>query len=108
MSWYSGLRARVRATLHPNRADADLREEIEYHLELETARHVADGMSPADARRLAVAHFGGVDSVREEHRDVRRPTWLSDFIGDTRFAIRGLRRTPVASTAAIITIALGI
>jgi putative ABC transport system permease protein len=108
MSWYSGLRARVRATLQPGRADADLREEIEHHIALETARHVADGMSAEEARRLAIAHFGGVESVREEHRDVRRPTWLADFMSDSRFALRGLRRTPVASAAAIITIALGI
>src|SRR5690349_15446569 len=100
MSWYSGLRARLRATLDPGAADANLREEIENHIALETDRYIREGKSAVEARRLAVAHFGGVDAVREAHRDVRRPTWLADFIADTRFAMRGLRRTPVASAAA--------
>ena len=108
MSWYSGLRARLRAILDPGGADADLREEIENHIALETDRYIREGKPAAEAHRLAVAHFGGIDAVREDHRDVRRPTWLADFIADTRFAIRGLRRTPVASAAAIVTIALGI
>ena len=44
MSWYSGLRARLRALLRPGRADADLRDEIAHHIELETALHVTNGM----------------------------------------------------------------
>ena len=42
MSWYSGFRARLRATLQPGRADAELREEIAHHIDLETANQVAD------------------------------------------------------------------
>jgi putative ABC transport system permease protein len=108
MSWYSGLRARMRGLLDPGRAERELRDEIEHHLELETARNIAAGMSPAEARRVAIAHFGGVESVREQHRDVRRPSWAADFVADVRFAVRGLRRTPLVSSAAIVTIALGI
>jgi hypothetical protein len=108
MSWYSGARARLRAVLDPRRADDELRDEIAHHLDLETARNVAAGMTAAEARRLARAHFGGVEAVREEHHDVRRPSWLADFIADTRLALRSLRRTPTVSIAAIVTIALGI
>src|SRR4051812_46648906 len=100
MSFYSGLRARVRAMFASSRADADLLEEIQHHIALETAHNVAAGMSASEAHRQAVAHFGGVDAVREQHRDVRRPSWLADFVSDTRFAWRGLRRTPAATSAA--------
>jgi putative ABC transport system permease protein len=55
-----------------------------------------------------VAHFGGVDRVREEHREVRRMQLLEDFIADARFALRSLRRTPGLAGAAIVTLALGI
>src|SRR4051812_9925088 len=108
MSWYSGLRTRLRVLAAPAGADDDLRDEIEHHLELETARHVAAGMSPSEARRMAIAHFGGVQAVQEQHRDVRRPSWLADFVTDSRLALRGLGRTPLASGAAIVTVALGI
>jgi putative ABC transport system permease protein len=108
MSILHGLRARFRALLRPASADRELREEIGYHLAREMERHVANGASPEEARRLAVAHFGGVERVREEHRDVRRVSWLEDFAADARFALRALRRSPTLSAAAIITLALGI
>jgi len=108
MTWLTGLRARLRALLRPAVADAELTDEIRFHIELETDKNVRLGMSPADARRYAVAHFGGVQRVREEHRDVRRLQWIEDFASDTRFALRTLRRTPALACAAIITLALGI
>ena len=108
MTLLAGLRARLRALFHPTAADDALSDEIRFHLELETEKNVRMGMSPTEARRLAVAHFGGVQRVREEHRDVRRLQWIEDFFGDVRFAFRTLRRTPALATAAIVTLTLGI
>jgi len=107
MSLLSRLRARLRA-LFNRRADAELGDEIGFHIQLETEKNVALGMSPAEARRVAVAHFGGVQRVREEHRDVRSLQWLEDARGDTRFALRSLRRIPGLALTSIITLALGI
>ena len=103
-----GFRARLRALLNPRGADRDLTDEIRFHIELETEKNRRLGMSADDARRVAVAHFGGVQRVREEHHDVRRPHWIEDFVGDARFAVRSLRRTPGLAAAAIVTLALGI
>jgi putative ABC transport system permease protein len=108
MTWLKGLRARLRALLRPTAADSDLTDEIRFHIDLETEKNLRLGMSPDDARRYAVAHFGGVQRVREEHRDVRRLQWIEDFAADARFALRTLRRTPALAVAAIITLALGI
>jgi predicted permease len=107
MSWMQGLRARLRALTNSN-ADRELADEIRFHIELETDKNIQLGMHPDDARRLAIAHFGGVQRVREEHRDVRKLQWVEDFLGDVRFALRSLRRTPGLAGAAIITLALGI
>jgi len=104
----SGLRARLRALFRRTSADRELNEEIHFHIELETEKNVRLGLSRDEARRLAISHFGGVQRVREEHRDVRRLQWIEDFIGDGRFAFRSLRRTPALAGAAIITLALGI
>lgn len=108
MSLVGGLRARVRALLHRTTADRELAEEIRFHLELETEKNVRLGMRPDEARRVALAHFGGVERVREDHRDVRRLQWIEDAVADLRFALRTIRRTPALSTAAVITLALGI
>src|ERR1051326_5951955 len=108
MMFLHGLRARLRALFHPAAADNELSDEIRFHIELETEKNLRLGMSPDDARRFAVAHFGGVQRVREEHRDVRRLQWIEDFAGDTRFALRTLGRTPALAGAAIIPLALGI
>lgn len=94
--------------MRPHGADRELGDEIAFHVELETEKNVRLGIAPDDARRLALAHFGGVQRVRQEHRDVRRLRWIEDLASDIRFAFRMLRRTPILAAAAIITIALGI
>lgn len=107
MTWLKRLRARLRALTNTN-ADRELNDEIRFHIELETDKNLQLGMTPNDARRVAIAHFGGVQRVREEHRDVRVLQWVEDFIGDVRFALRSLRRTPGLAVAAVVTLALGI
>ena len=108
MSVWRGARARLRALLHGRSMDRELGDEIQFHIELETEKYVRQGFAPDEARRRAVAHFGGVQKVREEHRDVRRIQWLEDAAADARFAARSLRRTPALTLAAVVTLALGI
>src|SRR5215467_5568789 len=107
MSFFHALRARLRA-IRTSTADRSLSDEIRFHIDLETEKNVKLGMSPEEARRCAFAHFGGVERVREEHRDVRPLRWLEDAAADSRFALRALRRTPSLGFAAIVTLALGI
>jgi putative ABC transport system permease protein len=108
MSVLKAARARVRAIFLRKAADADLQEEIRFHLELETEKNVRLGMSRDEAARVARARFGGVESAREAHRDVRRLRWLEDFVTDARFALRTMRRTPGLALSAALTLALGI
>jgi predicted permease len=108
MSILHALRARLRALFHPSAADRSLGAEIQFHIELETEKNFRLGMSRDEARRRAVAHFGGVQRVREEHRDVRPMRWLEDAVADARFGLRTLRRAPALGIAAVLTLALGI
>src|SRR5690349_17983335 len=58
MSLWRGLRARARAIFSSRQADADLRDEIAFHLHCETEKNIALGMSPAEARRVALVSLG--------------------------------------------------
>jgi putative ABC transport system permease protein len=103
-----GLLAQLRAVLGGATADRDLDDEMRSHIEMETEKNIAAGHSPDDARRLALATFGGRDAALEAHRDVRGGRWVSDMARDSRFALRTLRHNPVLTATAILTLALGI
>lgn len=103
-----GLLAQLRAVLRGRSADRDLDDEIRSHIEMETEKNLAAGMPPGEARRRALAVFGGRDAAMEGHRDVRGGRWVSDMISDTRFALRTLRHNPVLTVAAVLTLALGV
>jgi putative ABC transport system permease protein len=103
-----GLLVRIRALLNRRDADRDLEDEIRFHLEHETGKYLAQGLTPEEARRHAHIAFGGVQQARETHREVRGIRPLEELVGDVRFAFRALRRSPALATAAIVTLALGV
>lgn len=88
--------------------DRELEEELHYHLERETERNIANGMSPADAAATARRAFGNSTQVREQVRDSWGRRWLERLEQDTRFAYRSFRRTPVFSVTVVGTIALAL
>jgi putative ABC transport system permease protein len=103
-----GVALRLRALFRRSAAERDLDDEIRLHLELETEARVRQGIPADEARRLARLAFGGVEAVKEAHRDARGVRWVDDTVGDVRFALRALRRNPVLAATAILTLALGI
>ena len=108
MSALKGFAARLRALLHRDAAEADLDDEIRFHIERETDENIRRGMSPADARRAALVAFGGVTRAKEDHRAVRGVPWFEEASADARYALRTLARSPALAGAAILTLALGI
>lgn len=66
-----GLARRLRALLRRDEVEREMDEELRFHLEKETERNVARGMSLEEARRVALVEFGGVERVREECRGAR-------------------------------------
>ena len=85
-----------------------LHEEIAEHIDLQTADNIRDGMSPTEARRQAMIKFGGVESMKAEHRADRGFVFLDNFYQDGRFALRSLSRTPGLTFFVVFTLALGI
>jgi predicted permease len=107
MKLFSNLISRIRSAMHRER-DADLAEELRFHVDMEAAALERTGLSPATAREEARRRFGGVDRYNEELRDVRGGRWTQSLSLDIRFALRLLRRFPLFAAIVTLTIALGI
>ena len=90
------------------RSDDDFDREIRAHIEIETERLIEEGISPAAARVAARRRFGNVTSARERFYEARRLLWLDHLIQDLRCAARNMRRYPVASLVAVLSLAAGI
>jgi predicted permease len=94
----------------------DVDEELRFHLEAKTQALIDDGLPPAEARTEALRQFGAVSEVRAlcetlgtaEVRRGERRLYLTGWGQDLRYALRMLRRTPLVSCVAILSIALGV
>jgi len=102
------IRFRARSLVHRRTADAELDRELRDHLERQVEENVGRGMSPEEARRAALATFGGVESVREEARDARGLAVIENLLRDFRYTFRALLHEPMLLVAATLSIALGV
>ena len=98
----TGWRRVFRRRAFERELDAELRD----HIEREVAAAIRAGEAEADVRRRIRLTSGGLDQVKEECRDVRRPPALADLWADVRFAWRILVRNGWATAGAIVTLAL--
>jgi putative ABC transport system permease protein len=90
------------------RSDADLRDEIQAHLELEVQANLDRGLSPEEARVAAQRQFGNTTLVRERARHADPVFHLEIVLKDVWYALRSLRRAPGFTLAACTTLALAI
>lgn len=90
------------------RPDDDFDREIRAHLDIEAQRLIDDGMPPEEARAAAQRRFGNVTRVRERRFETRRTLWLDHLRQDVRCAVRNLRRYPVVTLVAVLSLAGGI
>ena len=88
--------------------ERDLAEEIESHLQMHIDDNIRAGMSPGEAKRVAVIKLGGVDSTKEAYRDRSTIPFLESLVQDLRFTLRQLRRSPAFTVTATVMVALGI
>lgn len=98
----------IRARLDRRSLDHEMDEEMALHMQLHTEALERAGLPPDEARRHAVAQFGGVQRYREESRDARAFAWLHDVLADLRYGARLLRRSPLFTSASVLSLGLGV
>src|SRR5262249_47770302 len=90
------------------RREREFAEELESHLAMHIEDNLRAGMSPEEARRVALVKLGGVTQVQELHREQRGLPMLETLFHDLRFGSRMLFRNPGFTLIAVVTLALGI
>jgi macrolide transport system ATP-binding/permease protein len=106
--WWFTPRLRFRSILRRRRVEQELTEELQFHLEHKIEEGIAAGLSPQEARYLALRAMQGLEQRKEEMRDTQRIHWWTDFIDDVHYALRALRRTTGLTAFVVLTVALGI
>jgi predicted permease len=94
--------------LRLRRPDHDLAREIDAHLALLQDTYEARGLSPDAARRAARLALGNAGHVKELHRDARSFRLIEDAWQDAAHGFRLLRRSPVFTATAALSLAIGI
>jgi len=102
------LLSRLRSLAFRRSREAELREELQLHLEREADRLQASGLSREEARLQAGRRFGGVEQIKDACRDARGTAALDALARDTRHGLRRLVRDWRFTVAAVLILGLAI
>jgi putative ABC transport system permease protein len=100
--------ARLTGLFRVRRLDGELSAELESHLQLHIEDNLRAGMSPSEARRVALIKLGGVQQTVEAVRDGLWLKQITLLANDVRFSVRQVRNSPRFFLTSVFTLALGV
>src|ERR1700744_5120495 len=108
MVLWSRLTSLFRNLFHRRAVEEDLDEEVRTYVDMLTEEHKAAGMEPRQARRRALAEFGGAERLKQSVRERRVGTTVESIGQDLRLGARQLVKSPGFGVTVIVTLALSI
>jgi putative ABC transport system permease protein len=100
--------AAVSGLFRRRRLEAELDEELRFHLAMEAAQQERLGVSREEAARRAMLRLGGLEATKEAARAARAYRPLEALGQDVRLAFRLLRRNRGYAAAVVLALALGV
>jgi len=104
---FARLVAYVRGIAERRRISAEVDDELRFHIDQDIEAHVSRGVSPVEARRMALRDLGGLTQATQAVHEVRT-IWLDRLWRDACHAVRSLRRTPAFTGVALAVLTLSI
>lgn len=87
--------------------EREMQLEMEEHIELRIEELEAQGFPRNEARRKALAEFGGVECLKEDCRESWGIGRIDGYVKDFKFAFRMIFKHKLSSAVSIVTLSIG-
>ena len=108
MYWLRFIYLRLKGLLRKDQVEEEMDAEFRFHIQMQTQRNIARGMTIENARRDAQRRFGNLDRIKDAAREINGGGLLETLSQDLRYGARMLWKKPGFSLVAIVTLAFGI
>jgi predicted permease len=105
---WSDFLHRARAIFRRKTVEREMDDELRFHIERQTEKHMRAGLRPEEAARQARLDFGGREQVREDYRDSLGISLFETIAQDVRYTLRAMRANPAFTLVAVVSLALAI
>jgi macrolide transport system ATP-binding/permease protein len=94
--------------LHRRQKEAELHEELQFHLDEEVEEHQEEGVSIEQAKWAARRDLGNITLLQEDTRATWGWTILDQLVQDARYALRTMGSNRLFTFIAVVSLGLGI
>src|SRR6185295_2697063 len=96
--------ARLRALFRRDATTDEIREELNFHVEMRTDEYARDGLEPRAARQAALRRFGNLAVIQDRGYDVRGGGVMEDVLPDVKYSVRQMAQQPSFALLAGLTL----